>query len=113
MRVVVTAAGSPLGVAIVSRCAALGHTVVASDRRGSSDGTDSELSHPGDVGAAGHSTDELLAGAECVVHLEPYTASTEVAWLDRAGRCTFNVLGAAAAGGVRRVVLVSTMRVIS
>ena len=78
MRVVVTAAASQLGAAVVARCIELGHTVVGTDRRGPAGLQLSELSHHADPEAAGHSTDDLLSGAECVVHLEPYTASTSV-----------------------------------
>ena len=84
MRVVITAAASPLGQQLVSQCTALGHNVVCSDRCTASElpslaggagrcvpasamphvpCTLSELSHPGDAEAAGCSTDDLLAGA--------------------------------------------------
>jgi nucleoside-diphosphate-sugar epimerase len=77
------------------------------------------LSHPGAAGAPtredGLEVDEMLSSADCVIHIAPLLARLVPqlhTWLDDATRCTYNLLGAAAASGtVRRVVLASSMAI--
>ena len=115
MRIVVTAASSSLGEAVVRRTLELGHQVLPTDRAlgvcGDLKIVGCALSHPGDEeeeGGGQLSVDELLAGADYLIHLEPIAARGG-AWLDRCTRCTYNLLGAAAAGGLQRVAVASTM----
>ena len=63
----------------------------------------------------GAETDELVAGVETVVHVEPALVSNNEEtddWLDSCTRCTFNLLVAAEAAGVRHFVLLSRMEVL-
>jgi hypothetical protein len=67
--------------------------------------------------ALGHdaATDELVSGVSTVVHLEPALVSSDEPtdeWLDSCTRCTFNLLVAAEAAGVRHFVLLSRMDVL-
>ncbi len=67
--------------------------------------------------ALGHGaeTDDLVAGIETVVHVEPALVSDcddSDDWLDSCTRCTFNLLVAAEAAGVRHFVLLSRMDVL-
>lgn len=126
MRVVVTGAASAVGREVVAQAHADGHDVVPTCRPGGQQSPPHEptmvacsLTHPGDssCSSTGIDIDQLVAGADCVVHLEvcPYINAGVAAgeWLDAATRCTYNLLGAAAAAGVSRCIVVSAMEVLS
>lgn len=119
MRIVVTSSASTLGQEVVAQAQAAGHDVLATDRRPiCGDGLEfytCDLAHPPEDGATlptgATSTDALLQSADFVIHIEP-TEIRPTEWLDDAGRCTYNLLAAAAVSGtVRRVVLASSLSV--
>ena len=111
MLVLVTGGASALAQAVAARVRAAGHTVRLTDRPGRGGGGVVECALE-----AGGETDALLEGVVQVVHVEPalgVDAGTDgFALLDACTRCTYNLFNScAAAGGVGRVVLLSTMAV--
>ncbi len=59
-------------------------------------------------------TDELVRGIDAIVHVaEPLAAADLAGQIDHQTRCTYNLLLAAAQEGVRRVVYLSTLEVLT
>ena len=108
MRVLVTSGASELSQRLASSLSPK-HEVTLTDRRHVA------TSHRFVRCELGHdeSTDSLVRGAEAVVHLgavDPAASASDQ--LDVAMRCTYNLLWAAAGEGVRRIVFLSSLRLL-
>lgn len=105
MNVLITSCGSALGAEIADGLG-VPFRVRLTDRPGGSSASNVVIS------ALGHdaSTDLLVSGMDAIVHLaEPLPDEAPGSYLDYATRLTYNLLLAAHGQGVKRVVLVSSL----
>ena len=107
MRVLVTGAGSGLGRAVTAELRRRRHRLRLTDRRRLRTDLDFVQSRLGHT----KTTDALVEGMKAVVHIPgPPAARAEAAdWIDACTRCTYNLLTAAARGGVEHCVYLSTL----
>lgn len=118
-RVLVTGAGGFVGRTLCPMLAAAGHRVVAAVRRDAGAGSlpDAEVRAVGDIGPDTEWAD-ALAGVDVVVHLAARVHVMDERAADPEGEYrrvnadgTRRLAEAAASGGVRRMVLISTLKV--
>jgi nucleoside-diphosphate-sugar epimerase len=114
MQLLITAAGAPLARALATELM-LDHSVRLTDRQPSPLSPDLKsaefvVSGLGDD----DSTNLLVRGMDALVHVaEPLPNEAAESYLDYTTRCTYNLLWAAAQEQVRRVVYLSTLRLMS
>ncbi|MEE2657511.1 MAG: NAD(P)-dependent oxidoreductase [Candidatus Latescibacterota bacterium] len=105
LKILLTGAGTPLGLAVARELRSKGHTLRLSDQeqlRTDGEFVKSQLSH-------GKTTDRLVKGMHTIVHI-PVPASDEAsAWIDAGTRTIYNLLTAASIADIKHVVYVSTL----
>lgn len=109
MHILLTSAASPLSQNLVAQLASA-HSLRLTERRM----TKSE--HEFVLADLGHdaSTNLLMRGMDAVIHVDEMPSKADApAQIDQSTRCTYNLLMAAAAEGVKRVIYLSTLELMA
>ncbi|MFZ1757178.1 MAG: NAD(P)-dependent oxidoreductase [Caldilineaceae bacterium] len=109
MHILLTSAASSLAQRLAEQLAA-DHTLRLTERQML------VSEHEFVLSSLGHdaSTNLLVRGMDAIVHVDAMPADTDTgAQIDQSTRCTYNLLLAAAAEGVRRVVYLSTLELMA
>jgi len=109
MRILLTSAASPLAQMLIGELN-IAHTLRLTERQMV------KSEHEFVLADLGHdaSTNLLVRGMDAIVHVDEMAAGAQTsAQIDQSTRCTYNLLLAAAAEGVKRVVYLSTLELMA
>ena len=109
MHILLTSAASPISQCLVDQLAPA-HSLRLTERRMM------KSEHEFVLADLGHdaSTNLLVRGMDAVIHVDTMPTETNTgAQIDQSTRCTYNLLMAAAAEGVKRVVYLSTLELMA